>query len=63
MLNLLGCSKENFKKLIQKMNYKVTEKNENIYFKYKPLKRTKKTFDKRTNKENPFGILKNLNLR
>jgi ATP-dependent RNA helicase SUPV3L1/SUV3 len=26
MLNLLGCSKDNFKKLIIKMNYKVTEK-------------------------------------
>ena len=27
MLNLLGCSKDNFKKLIQKMNYKTYEKN------------------------------------
>ena len=26
MLNLLGCSKENFEKLIQKMNYKVIKK-------------------------------------
>ena len=29
MLNLLGCSKDNFKKLLQKMNYKIFEK-ENI---------------------------------
>ncbi len=26
MLNLLGCSKDNFKKLLQKMNYKIKEK-------------------------------------
>ena len=26
MLNLLGCNKENFKILIQKMNYKITKK-------------------------------------
>ena len=62
MLNLLGCSKDNFKKLIQKMNYKVLEKNEDIFFKYTPKKKLKKSFNKKTNKENPFGILKNLNL-
>ena len=45
------------------MNYKVTEKNENLFFKYLPKKKFKKTFNKKTNKENPFGILKNLNLR
>ncbi len=63
MLNLLGCSKENFKKLIQKMNYKVTEKNNDIFFKYTPNKRFKKSFNKKIDKENPFTILKNLNLR
>ena len=63
MLNLLGCNKENFKKLIQKMNYKVKEKNEEIFFIYVPQKKSKKTSNKKTNKENPFGILKNLNLR
>jgi len=62
MLNLLGCSKDNFKKLIQKMNYKVTEKDEDFFFKYTPQKKLKKSFDKKTNKENPFGVLKNLNL-
>jgi len=62
MLNLLGCSKDNFKKLIQKMNYKITEKNEEIFFRYVPQKRSKKPFNKKENKENPFGILKNLNL-
>ena len=63
MLNLLGCNKENFNKLIQKMNYKVKEKNEEIFFIYVPQKKSKKTSNKKTNKENPFGILKNLNLR
>ena len=62
MLNLLGCSKDNFKKLIQKMNYTVTEKEKVVFFRYKPQKKIKKTFNKKTNKENPFGILKNLNL-
>jgi len=62
MLNLLGCSKDNFKKLIQKMNYKVTKKEEDIFFKYTPQKKFKKSFNKKTNKENPFGVLKNLNL-
>ncbi len=62
MLNLLGCSKDNFTKLIQKMNYKVLKKKEDVFFKYTPKKKLKKSFDKKTNKENPFGILKNLNL-
>ena len=38
MLNLLGCNKENFKKLLKNMNYKIIEKNEDIYFKYNPKK-------------------------
>ena len=62
MLNLLGCNKDNFKKLIQKMNYKVLEKNDDLFFRYMPKKKFKKSFNKKTNKENPFGILKNLNL-
>jgi len=61
MLNLLGCSKENFKKLIKIMNYKVTEKNDEIYFRYIPNKKANKIFDKKKTKENPFGILKKLN--
>jgi len=63
MLNLLGCSKDNFKKLIQKMNYKILEKNDELYFKYLPQKRTRKNFIKKNTKENPFEVLKNLNLR
>ena len=62
MLNLLGCSKNNFAKLIQKMNYKVIEKNEDLFFKYMPQKKSKKSFIKKNNKENPFEVLKKLNL-
>ena len=62
MLNLLGCSKDSFKKLIKKMNYKVIEKEQNIFFKYTPNKKPKKIINKKRNKENPFGVLKNLNL-
>ena len=68
MLNLLGCSKENFKNLLKNMNYKISEKKEDIYFKYMPKKITKKTFgnygkNQRNNKkESPFNILKDLQL-
>ena len=62
MLNLLGCSKENFKQLIEKMNYKTYTKNDEIYFKYNPIKKIKKTFKKIDSSNSPFKILKNLNL-
>ena len=62
MLNLLGCSKDNFKKLLQKMNYKIFEKDDEIYFKYNPIKKFKKDSIKKVSNENPFKILKNLNL-
>ena len=61
MLNLLGCSKDNFKKLLQKMGYKVFEKEAEMFFKYNPEKSFKKTLDKKVANENPFKILKNLN--
>jgi ATP-dependent RNA helicase SUPV3L1/SUV3 len=62
MLNLLGCSKDNFKKLLQKMGYKVFDKEEETFFKYNPVKKFKKNSTKKTSNENPFKILKNLNL-
>ena len=61
MLNLLGCSKENFKKLIEKMNYKTLEKDKDIYFRYNPKKQIKKPFKKTVSMNNPFKILKNFN--
>ncbi len=62
MLNLLGCSKDNFKKLLQKMNYKIFEKENETFFKYSPTKKLKKITTKKISNENPFKILKNLNL-
>ena len=62
MLNLLGCSKDNFKKLLKKMGYKVFDKENETFFKYNPIKKLKKTFIKKSIDENPFKILKNLNL-
>ena len=62
MLNLLGCSKDNFKKLLKSMNYKITEKKDNIYFRYIPKKTIKKNLIKNKKKESPFNILKDLQL-
>ena len=61
MLNLLGCNKENFKKLLKNMNYNVFEKDNDVFFKYAPKKTKKKNFSKKSKKESPFGVLKNLN--
>ena len=64
MLNLLGCGKEDFLKLIKKMNYSSFSKNEETYFKYIPLKTNKKQYvSKVAKKENPFSILKNINFK
>ena len=47
MLNLLGCNKENFLKLIKKMNYNVSLENDKYFFKYNPIRRiNKKNKDK-----------------
>ncbi len=61
MLNLLGCNKNNFKKLLKIMGYKVFEKNNDVFFKYDPRKSSKKV-NKKFIKESPFKVLKNLNL-
>jgi ATP-dependent RNA helicase SUPV3L1/SUV3 len=62
MLNLLGCSKDNFKKLIQKMNYKAYDKDNEIYFQYSPKKeKVKKIFKKESTNNSPFKVLKNIN--
>ena len=64
MLNLLGCNKENFIKLIQRMNYKTYEKENNLYFKYFPSKKIiKKKQNKKDFKDNPFGVLSQLNFK
>ena len=63
MLNLLGCNKDNFIKLIKKMNYQTYEKENDLYFKYIPVRRITKKNYKTINKDNPFQILKQLNLK
>ena len=64
MLNLLGCSKEDFLKLLKKMDYYSYKKNDEIYFKYSPIKKNKKQFSSKIlNNENPFSVLKNINFK
>ena len=64
MLNLLGCKKEDFLKLIKKMNYYSFTKNDETYFRYTPFKNYKKeNLQKVYKKENPFSILKNINFK
>jgi len=62
LMNLLGCTKENFLKLLVLMDYKYKERNKEIFFQYKPFR--KKVFEKlkKVNKDdNPFNILNNVN--
>ena len=63
MLNLLGCNKDNFLKLIQKMNYKYFEKKGQTYFKYMSIRINNKNKFKKTTNDSPFNILKELSLK
>ena len=61
MMNLLGCSKENFYKLMNYMNYKKDKATDTYLFVGEKKKREKIIrFDK---KENPFNKLLSLNLK
>jgi len=61
MMNLLGCSKENFLKLMNYMNYK-KDKEEDTYI-FKGEKKKKEKLFKFDNKENPFNKLRALNIK
>jgi len=61
MMNLLGCSKENFFKLMNYMNYK-KDKEEDTYI-FKGEKKKKEKLFKFDNKENPFNKLRTLNIK
>ena len=61
MMNLLGCSKENFYKLMNYMNYK-KDKDADSYIFQGDKKKTKK-FIKFDKKENPFKKLLSLNIK
>ena len=64
MLNLLGCSKENFIKLMEKMNYKSSSDDQEVYFKYNLKKKFKKVEkNKIINDDNPFNILKEIRMK
>ena len=61
MMNLLGCSKENFYKLMVNMNYKKDIALDTYIFKGEKRKKEKIIrFDK---KQNPFNKLLSLNLK
>ena len=64
MINLLGCNKDNFIKLLELMNYKIEKrKKENeIHFRYMPKKisNKKKSFKKNKKDDNPFNVLTNV---
>ena len=61
MMNLLGCSKENFYKLMNYMNYQ-KDKNEDTYF-FKGERHKKEKLIKFDKKENPFNKLLSLNIK
>ena len=63
MLNLLGCNKSNFLKLIKLMNYKYFEKENETYFKYVPkkIKKIKKYLEGKKN--SPFDVLNELSFK
>ena len=61
MMNLLGCSKENFYKLMTYMNYKKDKALDTYIFKGE--KKEKKKIIRFDKKENPFNKLLTLNLK
>ena len=63
MLNLLGCSKDNFLKLIKEMNYKTYKKNDDFFFKYSPSKKESGINKKIVVNNNPFEKLKEINFK
>jgi len=67
MINLIGCSKENFIKLLDLMEYKPIKSPENKeeYFAYKPkfLKNNNKKIIKKTSNNSAFDKLSELRLR
>ena len=67
MINLIGCNKDNFYKLLELMHYK-SKKNKDIkedLFIYKPkyMKKEDKKRNNKVNKDNPFKKLTELRFR
>ena len=67
MINLIGCSKENFYKLLELMQYKreKIKDDKGEFFMYKPslLKKIKVRNDKKISKDSPFSKLTELIFR
>ena len=62
MMNLLGCTKENFYMLLDLMNYKKSKDSDTYYFSGDNEKNKKKIIINK-NKTNPFSKLLSLNLK
>ena len=67
MINLIGCKKENFFKLLELMEYKakkVKNSKENFFF-YKPkyVKKKQEKIARNNNKDNPFDKLSEIRFR
>jgi hypothetical protein len=62
MMNLLGCSKENFYKLLVLMNYKKTQEIDTYYFAGENRKNKEKLVLNK-NKASPFTKLLALNIK
>ena len=63
MMNLLGCTKENFFKLINYMDYKKSKNSETYYYLSSNNKKNKEKIIKNKNKTNPFSKLLALNIK
>ena len=61
MLNLLGCNKENFLKLIELMDYKHFNKENEIFLKYTPKKEQFIDWRRLSKKEIEFQEFSNKN--
>ena len=61
MMNLLGCSKENFYKLMELMNYK-KDKKQDTYIFLGDIKKNKKIYKNKKN-SSPFDKLLSLNIK
>ena len=62
MMNLLGCTKENFYNLMKLMNYRKDKEETDTYIFLGEKRPKNKKFDSKKS-ENPFSKLLNLNLK
>ena len=62
MINLIGCSKDNFFKLIDQMNY-IRDNNSVDVYSYRGYRKEKKKVKFSKKRDNPFQKLMTLNLK